>query len=71
MADVNLTTDAVIEAHRQKVEEALGAIRAVHGDTSVTQAQTLDSLEELKIECDELIGIVKEDIRGGRGPDNG
>lgn len=49
-------------SHEHLCEKAKEAIQAIHGDTSVSLEQTLDSLEELKGEIDILIDAVETDI---------
>ena len=49
-------------SHKDLYEKALAAIQAVHGDTSVSLKQTLDSLEELNGEIEILVDAVEEDI---------
>lgn len=46
-----------------KVETALEAIQAVHGDASVSLEETLDRLRELAEEVQTLISAVEQDIR--------
>lgn len=47
----------------KKKNEALLAIDAVFGDTSVSKATTLDLLEELQSEIDSKVDALKADIK--------
>lgn len=47
----------------RKKNEALLAIDAVFGDTSVSKATTLDLLEELQSEVDSKVDALKADIK--------
>ncbi len=45
--------------HNDLVKKANEAIRAVHNDTSVGKEENLESLEELRDECEMLIEALK------------
>ena len=47
--------------HEELVEKALTAIRNVHGDTGVSPAETLESLEQLREEISFLINALREE----------
>ena len=49
-------------SHEHLCERAKEAIQAVHGDSSVSIEQTLDSLQDLRGEIDTLIDCVETDI---------
>jgi hypothetical protein len=51
----------------KKKNEALLAIDAVFGDTSVSKATTLDLLEELQSEVDSKVDALKADIKHEEG----
>lgn len=48
--------------HEKLVEAAEEAINAVHGDTSVEQRQTVESLSELVSHAENLQSIVEQEI---------
>lgn len=48
--------------HDELKEKALKAVNAVFGDTSVSQQQTLDSLEEIASEIDTLATGIRADM---------
>lgn len=52
-------------AHAALVEEAREALAAVFGDSSVSQTQTLESLEELKDEIENYVEGIEEDLKLG------
>ena len=47
--------------HEQKVENAKKAVDAVFSDTTVGQAKTRDSLEELAGHIDDMLDTLEED----------
>jgi len=49
-------------SHEHLCEKAKTAIQAIHGDTSVSIEQTLNSLKDLRDEIDILIEAVETDI---------
>ena len=54
--------------HKELVRAAEEAIEEVAGDTSVSQEQTVESLEDLQAMIESRKDAVKADIRAGRGP---
>jgi hypothetical protein len=50
------------DKHKKLVELAEAAIREVHGDTSVTQEETLASLEDLRSTISIMIQGVEDDL---------
>jgi hypothetical protein len=46
-----------------KTKEIIVKIGELFGDTSVSQEDTLNSLEEIQEELDARIGAIKEDVR--------
>jgi len=52
----------VPDVHKAKVAMAKSAIQEVYSDTSVPLQQTLESLEEIQADLNELIFVVKDDI---------
>ena len=52
-----------MSVHDVVVENAIAALKNVHGDTSVSLEQTLESLEMLEEELGMLVCAVEEDIR--------
>lgn len=57
-------------AHDALVEEATEAIQAVHGDTSVSQQETINSLRTLMGECEMLIQAVESDMQQSLSSDS-
>ncbi len=53
---------ATEKAHAKLVERAKEAAQAVHGDTTVSQDQTIESLRELIDEIEVMISAVEQDI---------
>lgn len=51
-----------IMTHEKLKENAIEAIRELHGDTSVPMEKTLDSLEEVRGEATSLIQMVKDEL---------
>jgi hypothetical protein len=51
-----------VSVHTELKETASQAISALHGDTSVSKRQTVESLEELQSDLEMFIAAVKEDI---------
>jgi uncharacterized protein YutE (UPF0331/DUF86 family) len=51
--------------NEEKKTAALDALRKLHGDTSVDLRKTLESLEEIQSELEDMIGAVRQDIERG------
>ncbi len=49
-------------SHEHLCETAKKAIQAIHSDKSVSLEQTLDSLEALVVEIEQLLSAVEDDI---------
>lgn len=52
------------DKHKKLVELAEAAIREVHGDTSVVQEETLESLQDLRSIISIMIQGVEDDLSG-------